>query len=595
MAKVLPNFMWQWQHVHHAAVSILFDKLLRANGVKYPAHVFILGLPEEQDLSRTFTHPIESGFAPTEFKDVHSRAREIFDADPDQHLILGAAHLHERFHEQRWPEAIRQAALEVFSSLDEARNTVTFLSFPVKVNDHWVMNVVQLNRHEYDRIARLSTSELATHSRRTAKVYRSFLDAVISTALAESVREIEGPSNGEDTWFAQPDRVLEDAAKRFVSQIGMRVNEWGASELIDLANAVAALRYEGTSSKGRLLLARKDHPGCQVVVRLNPPVSTRDHRGLRKLLEVSSEEMALLSDGNEVWGLGSVADTYNPDDEDLFEMQFVDHYTWELLHGSRSMLRLKYREPRLPGEKFDKSIFLDHVDRLFQQADEQALLQAVRAAVEQKKGTLMVITSEADGEAERFKAQSTLVEPLPASPTVVRQLSSIDGALLLTPQGELHAFGVILDGLASSNGDPSRGARYNSAIRYVDTQRRDGTSALTVVVSEDGYVDLYPLLRPRIPRRIVDERLEQLEELAVTEQFDDDKAWTALRDLDEIRFYLLDEDVERANKVRETVNKRYAEAMQETLTAGMGFIFPPFGSFEAQPEMNESFYEPEDN
>ena len=68
-------------------------------------------------------------------------------------------------------------------------------------------------------------------------------------------------------------------------------------------------------------------------------------------------------------------------------------------------------------------------------------------------------------------------------------------AVLLDPQGACHAVGVILDGTARSDCTPSRGSRDNSAIRYVGST---DTPRLAVVVSDDGTVDVVPLLRPRI-------------------------------------------------------------------------------------------------
>jgi hypothetical protein len=49
------------------------------------------------------------------------------------------------------------------------------------------------------------------------------------------------------------------------------------------------------------------------------------------------------------------------------------------------------------------------------------------------------------------------------------------------------AIGAILDGLATDAGYPSRGARYNSAIRYVASSSH---ACLAIVVSEDGMINV---------------------------------------------------------------------------------------------------------
>ena len=50
---------------------------------------------------------------------------------------------------------------------------------------------------------------------------------------------------------------------------------------------------------------------------------------------------------------------------------------------------------------------------------------------------------------------------------------------------------MILDGESSKKTDLSRGARYNSAIRYIEKQKNIHKKTFVVVVSEDGYVDCF--------------------------------------------------------------------------------------------------------
>jgi DNA integrity scanning protein DisA with diadenylate cyclase activity len=118
------------------------------------------------------------------------------------------------------------------------------------------------------------------------------------------------------------------------------------------------------------------------------------------------------------------------------------------------------------------------------------LWSIVYAALRQKHGTMIVIIQEALSEAERLRHQSTTIKPIRLDPHFLLPLSSIDGAILIEPNATCHAIGVILDGIASEKGDPARGARYNSAIRYNDYLRARDQSCLIVVISEDGMVDL---------------------------------------------------------------------------------------------------------
>ena len=52
-------------------------------------------------------------------------------------------------------------------------------------------------------------------------------------------------------------------------------------------------------------------------------------------------------------------------------------------------------------------------------------------------------------------------------------VTSIDGAtLLISRKGICYSIGVILDGKATNKGKSERGARYNSAVRYVENNKK---------------------------------------------------------------------------------------------------------------------------
>lgn len=109
-------------------------------------------------------------------------------------------------------------------------------------------------------------------------------------------------------------------------------------------------------------------------------------------------------------------------------------------------------------------------------------------------GTSILISANADAEAERLcdmkhrgyrLATGAVAETEDLIPYLTH-LSSIDGALVLAPDGSCAGFATILDGKAMFQGNPARGARYNSAQTYLDNVK---SPALAIVISTDGSVD----------------------------------------------------------------------------------------------------------
>ncbi len=122
--------------------------------------------------------------------------------------------------------------------------------------------------------------------------------------------------------------------------------------------------------------------------------------------------------------------------------------------------------------------------------DEDLLLEIIEEANHQRKGTMIVISDKAKDEAARLQSSSINIQPIQFSKHQLKLVTGIDGALIIDTTGYCHAIGAILDGSITENGDPSRGARFNSAVRYVNLQRDIGIPCLVAVVSEDKYIDI---------------------------------------------------------------------------------------------------------
>lgn len=66
-------------------------------------------------------------------------------------------------------------------------------------------------------------------------------------------------------------------------------------------------------------------------------------------------------------------------------------------------------------------------------------------------------------------------------------MSTVDGAVFIRPDGEVPCAAVLVDGNATPNYDPSRGARHNSAIRYTASD----PNAIILAISEDGPYSIF--------------------------------------------------------------------------------------------------------
>ncbi len=79
----------------------------------------------------------------------------------------------------------------------------------------------------------------------------------------------------------------------------------------------------------------------------------------------------------------------------------------------------------------------------------------------------------------------------------ISHLCDIDGAIFFNKNGELESFGTILDGIACSKGDKSRGSRYNSTKTFIESKIKENESKdnkkkyIAIVISEDGPINVF--------------------------------------------------------------------------------------------------------
>jgi hypothetical protein len=329
-----------------------------------------------------------------------------------------------------------------------------------------------------------------------------------------------------------------------------------------------------------MLLANLDSGAVDVALALAEPVKFREPRWSRKVLQMASSETALLANCESILGLGNVARGTDPwIKQDVFEVEFHDHYHWSLCCGDEVLLVSKYGAPSLPQDKFPKTRLVDTFQRLFPEAttaDVGSFSALFDTAIQQRHGSMLVVAHDASDEAARLSGQGTKIVPTKLTPELYRRVSNIDGTIIIDPHCVCHAVGVILDGPARDECTPSRGARYNSGIRYVGAT---STPRLAVVVSDDRTVDVIPVFRPRIRRSAVEEHVARLE-ISTIDDFHSAIAW-----LDEHRFYIDASQCERVN----TAQKRLDLEPRE-----VGEIRFLRAEFRPDPRCTKDYFIPED-
>lgn len=490
MTRILKYFMWGYQeyfqsHAQGAAEELA--KLLDPALAPTMGLVGFLATPTEGSRP-VCVEPQDWLFQPPVFTTVLADAEAIVKRDTDPmtfySLPEGEALAKRRIRNRALREAI--AAAVERSGLDEQRKH--FVAGPVRVEPYDVYLVLGLRKATLDAHPRLRQGV-----RDRLPVHTSLLHAAVQQLFADLCRDLRQPDAGSDLSSGRSAREHLRAAGRDLMATpcaATRAHE-GMYAFFDRCDQIAATPYEGSAARGNLLVAAKDHPNASVSVTFSRPVPLRQTRRVRKLLCLAQQDGEyLLTDGNAVHGLATLTGSYDGASEDLFVVRFAGLLNWELAHAGQVLMTVRHGEPRLPKAPISKAKVVGDLRRAFARdgtLDADRVWSLVEHAVTAPHGTTLVFSAAASSEASRLAAQATPVQPFAMTPDRLDSLAAIDGAVLMDPAGVCHALGVILDGTATSSGDPGRGSRYNSALRYRQSQ---ALPSYVVVVSEDRTVDL---------------------------------------------------------------------------------------------------------
>ncbi|ADU32135.1 DNA integrity scanning protein DisA nucleotide-binding domain protein [Evansella cellulosilytica] len=359
--------------------------------------------------------------------------------------------------------------------------------------------LIDLNKYRLIRINSLSRNEKDS--------LQSFLlidksNVVFKKPFVDQVWKTIQPNNS----FFNIKKLLNKAGEDLFNNIFSTLLDIESKKynLFESIHELSLMTYERSQNKGCLIFCSDFDDSCfeEIVMLEEPiPINKEYYKKVRKLLETcNNDKTVLLCRGVIIFGIartinysslpessvkinflktGSWMLTERKGKQESDDLMLVTHKTCTLMKGpvTRDEFELKFKRTFESDENYNKY-------------EVGMVWEYIESAQEQKHGTMIVVTNKAYSESKRLTNQSFQLKNFKkVNPETVLALSSIDGAIIVDPKGQCYSIGAILDGLADSTiGDISRGARYNSAIRYLHSHNEG--FCLIVIVSEDGYVDI---------------------------------------------------------------------------------------------------------
>lgn len=571
MAHAIKHFMWGYQPHFRICQESAAIRLLEKLDKNFKPEVFVVGILSGAVAGKfpACVEPEDEYWIRSEDLDaVPSIAQKLRKTYPEAKMLQSHPLAQQRQDEDLLKRSIRDAVRQIIESHPSKPFDMTFrVSYPAKIDCYWVCVAVGLQTAVLGTHPSLQRTIVKMHECRHVRVPASLIEAAVDAFLEQAAEELLRPNAGAGWRTKDPDELLRSAGDRMTTGLVWRVDQnciEGMHGLFRSLTTISSLRYEKAAGTGRILITRRHHPSVAEKVSFSEPVKLTSYRSVRKLLELASREMPLFCDPDQIYGLGQELD-YDGGEEDLFVVQILGHHHWELRHHGQILMRVQYGLPSLPKLPFDEEKLRTDLPRIFRQItpiDVERIVELAKVAERESRGTMLVVTEAAASEAERLSSQGTSVSPFLVDTKLLKSLTPIDGAIILDTAGNCHAIGTILDGNATDKGDPSRGARYNSAIRYYESAE---APCMIVVVSSDGGVDLVPNPPPAIRRSLIDSAIETITGLEAAGKISRTLYRKTLDWLDAHRFYLTEQDCKTLNEVVGRLEVRLRREDQATL------------------------------
>lgn len=576
-------FMWKWQVHYMISCKVKAESLFNKIDHELLPTAFLIGIRVNNNLTTPVIcfEPEKMEFLAVKLKDIEQMAIQVEKNDPRRSMRYTGEGMQEEMDERRRRKYISESLKILLDTSASFNDKIHFVSIGVMKGGYEVFVILQLKKSIYLDYVFLKYKDPEEYLSK----YLSFIDAAIDVHLNNCVYDLHLPEPGRDRG---PDRdseeLLREAAKRFLSTVGIVGNAGAFHSLFPVCNTLSVAKYENKENKGHIIVCRDRHPAVKATLAVETTFSIWEIRKLRKLLELTTAEIGIITNGDQVFGLGKVLPEYDRSKEDIFDIYFRGLNCYEVMHQEQILLMMRYAYPEQLRHVINRSKFSNDAKLIFIEITEKQIeqLYLLSLTVAQKtRGCMLVFANDAASEAKRLDKQCITIKPTNLDTETIIALTSIDGALIIDLNCNIHAKGAILDGVVGLEGDSSRGSRYNSALTYCE-YRGWSKPTMIIVVSEDGMVDVIPNLMPSIRHSEILQFIVTLENLNTEENFNDQAFYNTMDLLKARSFYLTAEECNHINALK--------NSLEEFDKISGKMSWRTFDNFQPNPRMNSRFY-----
>ncbi|MCX8029294.1 MAG: hypothetical protein N2712_04775 [Brevinematales bacterium] len=318
--------------------------------------------------------------------------------------------------------------------------------------------------------------------------------------------------------FSDKEEMIRNISKEYISTLfrWLGYKSFPFQKIFFLFNSLSSETYEGKKINSNIVFI-PEKIGLDIEFSSKTELDRQNFRIIRKILQIGhNQNLLVVAYEDKIVGLSKPE---NIKSTKSILIHIVDNF-WEVLIRDGfmkkeklpkdlvmkikettflSMIKFRNGFPELHKSSLNRQRLRSAIKQTFKDLEENKIKKLIKLISDVSKlphGLIMIITTRevAKSEVNRLSNRIFKIEPFSlfnekddVKSDIISSITSIDGAIIIDTDGLCYGMGIILDGDVSIAEKPSRGSRYNSSIRYIDSRNRD---AIAVVLSEDGMLDI---------------------------------------------------------------------------------------------------------
>ena len=334
MKETIDQFMWGFQQHFRNAVQSEIERCLEMIGLPVEVQVVLVGLAfKDNPRHKICVEPEDGSLTVAHVDAVPSRTLELFKAGPESKIL----HSDPRARVLRIKRLIMQsrakAIEEAITTSGTFEGLTIFASESAPIYGYDVHTCVGVPADAWETLP-------AFDSPIVDRVYvgQSLQHEVIAQCLYRADKALYQPDPGADlSPLGSAEDIIRDAAIRLSS--GMMCRATGMpGDLFPIANQFTSLTYERSGANGHLAIVQREKVADRLTVQFEKPISLRNARIMRKLLELSDPSTYVLADYSGAYGLGNCEPVPG-----VVRISVTGHAEWELKADELPLLRVVSR------------------------------------------------------------------------------------------------------------------------------------------------------------------------------------------------------------------------------------------------------------